>query len=168
MNTPDPRDIAAVIANVRRDGSVMWPLAALPPDFPGWRRRVRAAAREAALRISVRRVNEIAFVEHLDHVVTDDQYGAFGKIVEAQLDGRPISWDRALHDAARERMMAVPGETVAIRGSNLLHDQPHDPAEPDEAHIAAKLDHARRGISGGRAAGPQRTSGSEPTRSDPS
>lgn len=111
MTTPDPRDIAAVITSVRRDGSVMWPLTALPDDFLGWRRRVRAAAREADLRISVRRVNEIAFVEHLDHVVTDDQFAAFGKVIEAQVEGRDISWGQALHEAARNRMTAVSNET---------------------------------------------------------
>lgn len=111
MKTPEPHDITAVIASVRRDGSVMWPLAALPDDFLGWRRRVRAAAREAHLRISVRRVKEVAFVEHLDHLVTDDQYSAFGKVVEAQIDGREISWNQALHEAARDLMTAVPDKS---------------------------------------------------------
>ena len=108
MSTPDPRNIAAVIASVRRDGSSMWSLAALPEDFISWRRQIRAAAREANLRISVRRVNGIAFVEHLDHEVSDDQYSAFGKVVEAGIEGREITWDQALHQASRERLTAIP------------------------------------------------------------
>ena len=95
------------MAGVRRDGSVLWPLAALPDDFLGWRRRVRAAAREAGLRISVRRVNEIAFVEHVDHVVTSDQYSAFSKVIQGQIDGRKITWEQALHEAGRDRMKTV-------------------------------------------------------------
>ena len=62
------------------------------------------------MRISVRRVQDVAFVEHLDHVVTEDQYTAFGKAVQADMDGRPITWDQALHDAARDRLRVVRDE----------------------------------------------------------
>lgn len=110
MTAPDPRDTGAVLDHVRREGSVMWPLAALPDDFLGWRRRIRAAAREATLRISVRRVGELAFIEHVDHVVTDDQNSAMSKIIGAHLDGRTISWDDAVHESARDRMNLVPGQ----------------------------------------------------------
>ncbi|MBN9619465.1 MAG: hypothetical protein J0H43_06995 [Actinobacteria bacterium] len=115
---PDPHDITAIITLVRRDGSVMWPLTALPEDFLGWRRRVRAAARAADLRISVRRVNEIAFVEHVDHVVTDDQYTAFGKVIQAQVDGRELDWDDALHEAARDRLRPLPGPDRSNRDND--------------------------------------------------
>lgn len=109
-DAPDPNDIDDVIAAVRRDGSTLWPLISLPGDFVGWRRQVRAAAREAGLRISVRRVQDVAFIEHLDHVVTEHQYAAFGKAIQADMGGRPITWDQALHDAARERLRVVRDE----------------------------------------------------------
>ena len=118
MSTPDPRDVAAVITSVRRDGSVMWPVTALPEDFLGWRRSVRAAAKKAQLRISVRRVNDVAFIEHLDHVVTEDQYRAFGKVVQAQVDGREMSWDEAMHSAGRDRLSAVPDQDAASRAND--------------------------------------------------
>mgnify|MGYP006873472413 CR=1 FL=1 len=107
---PDPTEFAGVIAAVRRDGSALWARAALPGDFVGWRRQIRAAAREAGLRISVRRVQDVVFIEHLDHVVTEDQYAAFGKRIQAELDGQSITWDRALHDAARDRLRLVKDE----------------------------------------------------------
>lgn len=112
MTSPDPQDVAAVIARVRSDGSVMWSSGAMPGDFLAWRRRVRSAARQAGLRISVRRLNEIVFVEHLDHVVTDDQHSALTKVVGAQIEGQQITWHEALHQAGRDRIRAVPDEII--------------------------------------------------------
>jgi hypothetical protein len=50
--------------------------------------KVRAAAREAGVPISVGRGQDVAVVEHLDHVVTQDQHTASGTAVHADLDGR--------------------------------------------------------------------------------
>lgn len=42
--------------------------------------------------------------------MTEDQYAAFGKRIQAELDGQSITWDRALHDAARDRLRLVKDE----------------------------------------------------------
>jgi hypothetical protein len=75
----------AVTDAVRKYGSAQWPAAAIPEQFTDWRRAIRAAARATGLRISVRRVQEMVFIQHLDHVVTDDEMQAFSKIIASQI-----------------------------------------------------------------------------------
>ena len=105
---PDPLDTAGVIDALRKHGSTLWPAEAIPVEFTDWRRRTRAAARAANLRISVRRVSGMVFVEHLDHIVTEDQINAFGNIIAAHADGATLTWDQARRQAARQRLKPVP------------------------------------------------------------
>jgi hypothetical protein len=79
----------------------------LPPYLPTLSAgggRSGAATRDAGLPISVRRGPDVTVVEHLDHAVTQDQHTAFAKAVHADIDGRG-TWDLALHDAARDRLL---------------------------------------------------------------
>ena len=108
MQQPDPRDAAAVLDALRKYGSAQWPATAIPGEFADWRRATRAAARAAGLRVSIRRLPGMVFVMHVDHVVTADDLQAFGKVTAAQLDGTELSWDEALHQAARQRLPPVP------------------------------------------------------------
>ena len=108
MDQPDPLDTAGVIDALRRHGSTLWPAQAIPVEFTDWRRRIRAAARTANLRISVRRVSGMVFVEHLDHIVTDDQINAFRNIIAAHANGATLTWDQAFRQAARQRLKPVP------------------------------------------------------------
>lgn len=52
MRMPDPRDTRSIVAALRQHGSVLWPADAITGDFLEWRRRIRAAAGTAELRIS--------------------------------------------------------------------------------------------------------------------
>jgi len=109
MKLPDPRDTTSIVTALREHGSVLWPADAITGDFIEWRRRIRSAARAADLRISVRRVNGLVLIEHLDHVVTEDQITAFGKVIASSLPGeQPITYEQAMHQAARERLKPVP------------------------------------------------------------
>lgn len=106
---PDPRDTTSVVAALRRHGSVLWPADAITGDFLEWRRRIRAAARKAELRISVRRVHGMVLVDHLDHVVSEDQINAFGKVIASTMPGaQPVTYEQTLHEAARERLKPLP------------------------------------------------------------
>ena len=49
----------------------------------------------------------MVLVEHLDHIVTEDQTNAFGNIIAAHADGATLTWDQALRQAARERLKPV-------------------------------------------------------------
>jgi hypothetical protein len=89
---------------------VLWPLDAIPGEFTDWRRqdaRRRTVSRaKDGLRISIRRVDGLVFIGHVDHVVTDDQINAFGKVVAgtvsaALAEGPPIPYEQALHEASR-------------------------------------------------------------------
>lgn len=109
MKLPGPRDTTSIVAALRQHGSVLWPADAITGDFLEWRRRVRAAARTAELRISVRRVHAMVLIDHVDHVVTEDQINAFGKVVASTMPGaHPITYEQAMHKAARERLKPVP------------------------------------------------------------
>lgn len=103
MKQPDPRDPAAVTDAVRKYGSALWPAAALAGEFTDWRRTIRAAD----LRISVRRIHDMVLVEHLDHVVTEDETHAIGTIIAAHANGTTLTWDQALHQAGRDRLRPV-------------------------------------------------------------
>ena len=107
MQQPDPCDATAVVDAVRRYGSGQWLAEAIPGDFAAWRRAIRAAARAAGLRVSIRRLYGMVLVQHLDHVVTDDESHALAKILAARLAGTKLNWDEALHQAARERLRPV-------------------------------------------------------------
>jgi hypothetical protein len=116
VRQPHPLDTNAISTALREHGSALWPLDAIPGEFPDWRRRIRAAARSAGLRISVRRVDGLVFIVHVDHVVTDDQINAFNKViagtVSAALDGEPpVTYEQALQGARRDRLKIVRGET---------------------------------------------------------
>ena len=50
----------------------------------------------------------MVLVEHLDHIVTEDQVNAVGKVIAAHADGATLTWDQALRQAARERLTPVP------------------------------------------------------------
>ena len=50
----------------------------------------------------------MVFVEHLDQIVTGDQINAVGKVIAAHADGATLTWDQALHQAARQRLKPVP------------------------------------------------------------
>lgn len=109
MKLPDPRDFASIVAALRQHGSVLYPADAMTGDFLEWRRRIRAAARTAELRISVRRVHGLVLIDHVDHVVTEDQITAFGKVVASTMPGaQPITYEQAMHQASRERLKPVP------------------------------------------------------------
>jgi hypothetical protein len=116
VRQPHPLDTNAIITALREHGSVLWPLDAIPGEFTHWRHRIRAAARSAGLRISVRRVDGLVFIGHVDHVVTDDQINAFNKVIAgtvsaALMDGPPITYEQALHEAKRDRLKIVHGDT---------------------------------------------------------
>jgi hypothetical protein len=116
VRQPHPLDTNAIIAALREHGSALCPLNDIPGEFTDWRRRIRAAARSAGLRISIRRVDGLVFIGHVDHVVTDDQINAFNKViagtVSAALDGEPpVTYEQALHEARRDRLKIVRGET---------------------------------------------------------
>jgi hypothetical protein len=120
MRQPHPRDTNAIITALREHGSVLWPLDAIPGEFTDWRRRIRAAARSAGLRISVRRVDGLVFIGHVDHVVTDDQLNAFNKVIAgtvsaALMEGPPITYEQALQEARRERLKVVRGGDSAAK-----------------------------------------------------
>jgi hypothetical protein len=115
VRQPHPLDTDAIITALREHGSALCPLDAIPGEFTDWRRRIRAAARSAGLRISVRRVDGLVFIGHVDHVVTDDQINAFNKViagtVSAALDGEPpVTYEQALHEARRDRLGLVHGD----------------------------------------------------------
>jgi hypothetical protein len=105
MKSPDPRNFASIVAALRQHGSVLWPADAITGDFLEWRRRIRAAARTAELRISVRRVHGLVLIDHVDHVVTEDQITAFGTRVLAAVgagaDKPPSRAGRASHSRSR-------------------------------------------------------------------
>jgi hypothetical protein len=114
MKLPDPHDTASIVAALRQHGSVLWPADALTGDLLEWRRRIRAAARTADLRISVRRLHGLVLIDHVDHVVTEDQINAFGKVVAStMIGGDPITYEQAMHQAARERLRPVPRDDTA-------------------------------------------------------
>lgn len=113
MKLPDPRDTTSIVAALRQHGSVLWPADAITGDFLEWRRRIRSAARAADLRISVRRVHGLVLIDHVDHVVTEDQITAFGKVVASSMPGeQPITYEQAMHQAARERLKPVPRDDI--------------------------------------------------------
>jgi hypothetical protein len=94
---------------------VLWPLDAIPGEFTDWRRRMRAAARSAGLRISVRRVDGLVVIGHVDHVVTDDQINAVNKVVAgtvsaALAEGPPITYEQALREAKRNAVQLRGGD----------------------------------------------------------
>jgi hypothetical protein len=131
VRQPHPLDTNAIITALREHGSVLWPLDAIPGEFTGWRHQIRAAARSAGLRISVRRIDGLVFIGHVDHVVTDDQINAFNKVIAgtvsaALMDGTPITYEQALHEAKRDRLKTL--------------DQPADApfADPNDRPLASR------------------------------
>jgi hypothetical protein len=100
VRQPHPLDANAILAALREHGSAR-------------------AARSAGLRISVRRVDGLVFIGHVDHVVTDDQIHAFNKViagaVSAALDGEPpVTYEQALHEARRDRLRLAHGDTRPV------------------------------------------------------
>jgi hypothetical protein len=115
VRQPHPLDTNAILAALREHGSALWPLNDIPGEFTDWRHQIRAAARSAGLRISVRRVDGLVFIGHVDHVVTDDQLNAFNKVIArtvsaALMERPPISYEQALHEAKRDRLRLVRGD----------------------------------------------------------
>jgi hypothetical protein len=59
----------------------------------------------------VRRVDGGVFIHHVDHVVTDDQITAFGKVIASAVGGQRITWEQALQQAREDRLRLVRGDT---------------------------------------------------------
>lgn len=113
MKQPHPLNVNAIVAALREHGSVQWSLDAIPAEFADWRRRIRQAAHSAGLRISVRRLHGLVLVQHVDHVLTEDQVTAFGKVVAGRAGlGPRNTWEQALHEARRGRLTFLRGDDL--------------------------------------------------------
>lgn len=89
----------AVVDVLRRDGAVVVSTVEVG-DVEEWRRAVRRACRAAGLRIrtGVSKSGR-AWVEHVDHVVTEAEMQAVARTVDNALGGGP---KRPFHELVRE------------------------------------------------------------------
>lgn len=104
--------IDAVVAVLRRDGSVVRPAADLG-DVDDWRRRVRRACRAAGLRVRTG-VSDggVVWVAHVDHVGTDAENRAASRAVGNLLKGQPrVPFHELVRDEQRKMLTAVESST---------------------------------------------------------
>lgn len=91
--------VDAVLDVLRRDGSVVVSTADVG-DVEEWRRAIRRACRAAGLRIRTGvTANGLAWVDHLDHVVTTAEMQAVARTFHNALAGEP---KRPVHELVRE------------------------------------------------------------------
>lgn len=112
----EPR-VDAVLEVLRRDGSVVVSTADVG-DVEEWRRAIRRACRVAGLRIRTGvTASGLAWVDHLDHVVTTAEMQAVARALHNAVAGEP---KRPFHELVREeqrkRLTVVDGPTDLTTG----------------------------------------------------
>lgn len=111
VELPDVGDPAAVVDYVRRRGSILVAQPSIGGDFLDWRRRVRRAARDVGIRISVRRDDDTVLVYHPDHEVTDAEkravMDAIASVMSTDDSAPTVTYDEALQRRRRENLRLV-------------------------------------------------------------
>lgn len=104
-------DILRIVEHITTGGSAEYPVAALPDGLKAWRRRLRAEARRVGIRVSVRSLAaDLVTVFDPDYEPARDEWRAIADVLAADLAGRQLTYDDALHARRRARLHVVRGE----------------------------------------------------------
>jgi hypothetical protein len=101
-------DYRAIIAALRRYGSVTYPRTAVPGEFTVWRRGLRQFARTAGVRISVTRGIDYVLIENCDFEVSEEDSLALTDVLEAHILGRDLTFGDAVQARRRRRLRLAP------------------------------------------------------------
>ena len=104
---PPVHDTVGIVDEVRRHGSVHYPIESVPGDFILWRRKIREEAKRTGMRVSVIRSSGLVLVHNPDHEETDEEMQASADVMGGLLTGEHVTYEEALRKRARQRLRLV-------------------------------------------------------------
>lgn len=107
---PPVHDLAKIVQYIRHGDFAIYPIELLPGGLQEWRKLLRRRAREAGMRVSVRRLgSDHVRVFDPDWEPTRAERAALVDVYLAMMSGRDLSFTDALAARRREQLHVVDG-----------------------------------------------------------